>query len=303
MHKSGLIELESVVAVARRKSFRGAAAEMGMSTTALSNAVAGLEARLGVRLFNRTTRSVSLTEAGEQFVAGITPALAEIRGAVDAVNSKRATPSGTLRINSSLGAAHRILTPIVVEYLRRHPQMSVDLVTEARKVDIVVSGVDAGVRLAEDVPRDMVSVPLQMPLRFAVVGAPELFSGRKRPKKPSELEAYPCICVRQPNGAPYRWELVRKGRKVSVEVHGPLTLDAPTLMREAALHGVGLAYLADWSIAEDVEAGRLIRVLEDWTPSSGGLCLYYPGHRFVPAGLRAFVQVIREVTRGRSAGT
>jgi len=303
MHKSGLIELESVVAVARRRSFRGAAAEMGMSATALSNAVAGLEARLGVRLFNRTTRSVSLTEAGERFVAGITPALAEIRGAVDAVNSQRATPSGTLRINSSLGAAHRILTPIVFEYLRRYPQMSVDLATEARKLDIVVSGFDAGVRLAEDVPRDMVAVPLQMPLRFAVVGAPELFPQKKRPKKPSDLEAYPCICIRQSNGAPYRWEFARKGRKVSVEVHGALTLDAPTLMREAALHGVGLAYLADWSIAEDVEAGRLIRVLEDWTPSSGGLCLYYPGHRYVPAGLRAFVNVIREVTRARSSVT
>ena len=303
MHKSGLIELESVVAVARRRSFRGAAAEMGMSTTALSNAVAGLEARLGVRLFNRTTRSVSLTEAGERFVAGITPALAEIRGAVDAVNSQRATPSGTLRINSSLGAAHRILSPIVFEYLRRYPQMSVDLVTEARRVDIVVSGFDAGVRLAEDVPRDMVAVPLQMPLRFAVVGAPEVFPGKKRPKKPADLEGYPCICIRQSNGAPYRWEFARKGRKVSVEVHGPLTLDAPTLIREAALRGVGLAYLADWSIAEDVEAGRLIRVLEDWTPSSGGLCLYYPGHRYVPVGLRAFVNVIREVTRARSSGT
>src|SRR5260370_9125959 len=211
MHKSGLIELEAVVAVARRKSFRGAAAEVGMSTTALSNAVAGLEARLGVRLFHRTTRSVSLTEAGEQFVASITPALAEIRGAVDAVNTHRATPSGTLRINSSLGAAHRILAPIVLEYLRRHPQMKVDLVTEGRLVDIVVGGFDAGIRLAEDVPRDMVSVHLQMPLRSAVVGSPYLLRGKKGPKKPADLVSYPCVCVRQSSGAPYRWEFARKG--------------------------------------------------------------------------------------------
>jgi DNA-binding transcriptional LysR family regulator len=300
MHKSGLIELEAVVAVARRKSFRGAAAEIGMSTTSLSNAVAGLEARLGVRLFHRTTRSVSLTEAGTEFVASITPPLAEIRGAVEAVNTHRATPTGTLRINSSLGAAHRILTPVVLEYLRRYPQMSVDLVTEARQVDIVVSGFDAGIRLAEDVPRDMVSVPLQMPLRFAVVGTPDLFRGKKHPKKPADLASYACICVRQPNGAPYRWEFSRKGRKVSIEVNGTLTLDAPTLMREAALGGAGLAYLSEWSVAADIEDGRLVRVLEDWTPASGGLCLYYPGHRFVPAGLRAFVSVIREVTRTAS---
>lgn len=297
MHKSGLIDLESVVAVAQRRSFRGAAAEMGMSATALSNAVAGLEARLGVRLFHRTTRSVSLTEAGEHFVAGITPALAEIRGAVDAVNSHRATPSGTLRINSSLGAAQRILTPIVLEYLRRYPQMSVDLVTEGRKIDIVVGGFDAGIRLAEDVPRDMVSVPLRMPLRFAIVGAPALFRGKRRPRKPAELTSYPCIGVRQSNGAPYRWEFERRGRRVSVDVKGALTLDAPTLMLEAALGGVGLAYLADWSVASHVESGRLVRVLEDWMPASRGLCLYYPGHRYVPAGLRAFVGIVREVRR------
>ncbi len=297
MHKSGLVELESVVAVARRKSFRGAAAEMGMSTSALSNAVAGLEARLGVRLFHRTTRSVSLTEAGEHFVASITPALAEIRGAVDAVNDQRTTPSGTLRINSSLGAAHRVLVPIVLEYLRRYPQMRVDLVTESRKLDIVVDGFDAGIRLVEDVPRDMVSVPLRMPLRYAVVGSPKLFRGKKQPQKPTDLTSYPCICIREASGAPYRWELTRKGRKVSVEVHGALTLDAPSLIREATLEGVGLAYLVDWRIAADVEAGRLVRVLEDWMPSSSGLSLYYPGHRYVPAGLRAFVGVVREATR------
>src|SRR5258705_5276005 len=164
MNRSGLVELDTVVAVARLGGFRAAAIELGVSATSLSNAVAGLEARLGVRLFHRTTRSVSLTEAGAEFVAGITPPLAEIRGAVDAVNTHRATPSGTLRINSSLGAAHRILAPIVLEYLRRHPQMKVDLVTEARLVDIVVGGFDAGIRLAEDVPRDMVSVPFHMPL-------------------------------------------------------------------------------------------------------------------------------------------
>ncbi len=214
---------------------------------------------------------------------------------MDAANTHRATPTGTLRINSSLGAAHRILTPIVLAYLRRYPDMSVDLVIEERQVDIVVEGFDAGIRPAEAVPRDMVAVSLGMPIRFAVVGAPALFEGKPRPKKPADLESFPCIGIRQTNGAPYRWEFARRGTKVSVEMKGPLTLGAPTLMREAALGGAGLAYLSESSVAADVAEGRLVRVLEDWMPSAGELSLYYSGHRHVPAGLRAFVEVIREV--------
>jgi DNA-binding transcriptional LysR family regulator len=297
MRKAGLNELEAVVAVARRRSFRAAATEVGMSTTALSNAVAGLEARIGMRLFHRTTRSVSLTEAGEQFVAMVAPAVAEIRRAMEAVNTHRATPTGTLRINSSLGAAHRVVGPIVLEYLRRYPEMRVDIVTEGRLVDVVAGGFDAGIRLAEDVPRDMVAVALGAPLRFAVVGAPELFRGRPHPRKPADLASFPCICVRSPSGSLYRWEFARRRTKLSVEVSGPLTLDAPTLMRDAALAGAGLAYLADWSVTEDVNAGRFVRVLDEWMPSSPGLALYYPGHRHVPAGLRALVDMIRELGR------
>src|SRR5260370_41672611 len=168
MHSSGLVELEAAGAVAHRRSFRAAAAELGMARTALSSAVAGLERRLGVQLFHRTTRSVSLTEAGEQFIATVAPALAQIRGAMDAVNTHRATPTGTLRINSSLGAAHRVLAPIILEYLRRYPEMRVDVVTDGRLVDVVAGGFDAGIRLAEDVPRDMIAVPMGGPLRFAV---------------------------------------------------------------------------------------------------------------------------------------
>jgi DNA-binding transcriptional LysR family regulator len=297
MRKAGLNELDAVVAVARRRSFRAAANEIGMSTTAISNAVAGLEERVGMRLFHRTTRSVSLTEAGEELVATVAPAVADIRRAMEAINTHRATPTGTLRINSSLGAAHRVLAPIILEYLRRYPEMRVDVVTDGRLVDVVAGGFDAGIRLAQDVPRDMIAVPMGGPLRFAVVGAPELFRGKLRPGKPVDLASFPCICVRQASGSLYRWEFARRKTKVSVEVSGPLTLDAPTLMREAALAGAGLAYLSEWSVAEDVAAGRLVRVLEEWMPSSPGLALYYPGHRHVPSGLRAFVDLIREVAR------
>lgn len=297
MRKTGLTELDAVVAVARRRSFRAAALEVGISTTALSNAVAGLETRIGARLFHRTTRSVSLTEAGEQFVATVAPALTEIRGAMDAVNTHRTTPTGTLRVNCSLGAAHRMLAPFVLEYMRRYPEMRIDLAAEQRLVDIVAEGFDAGVRLAEEVPRDMISVRLGMTVRFVVVAAPSVLRGGTEPKKPGDLAAYPCICVKTSAGAPYRWEFARGRRRLSIDVAGPLTLNAPTLMREAALAGIGMAYLGEWSVAEDLDAGRLVRVLKEWMPPASELALYYPGHRHVPTGLRTFVDVVRDIAR------
>ncbi|MBB3456417.1 DNA-binding transcriptional LysR family regulator [Rhizobium sp. BK313] len=297
MHKSGLIELEAVIAVARRGSFRAAAVELGMSSTALSHAVAGLEARLGVRLFNRTTRSVSLSAAGEQFVATVAPALSDIHGAMEAVNSHRDTPAGLLRINSSAGAARQILTPIVLEYLRRYPDMRVDLVTEGRMIDIIVDGFDAGIRTVDTVPKDMIAVPFGPPLRFAVVGSPGYFEIHPRPSVPQDLVQHRCIRARLPSGALYRWEFERSGDVVTLDVPGSLTLDEPTLILEAAREGAGLAHLSEWSADADIAAGRLLRVLEDWTPSLPGLCLYYPSRRLLPAGLRAFVDLIHEVGR------
>ena len=295
MHKSGLVELEAVVAVARRGNFRAAAADLGMSSSALSHAVRGLEARLGVRLFNRTTRSVSLSAAGEQFVAGVAPALSDIRGAMEAVNRHRDTPAGTLRLNTSAGAARRILAPIVLEYLRRYPEMKVDLVTEGRLIDIVVDGFDAGIRMAETVPGDMIAVPIGGTLRFAVVAAPAYFADRPQPRTPGDLMAHRCIRTRMPSGVIYRWEFERRGEALALDVPGPIILDEPTLMIEAALAGLGVAYQWEWSVLADIAAGRLARVLEDWTPSFPGLALYYPGRRHVPAGLRAFIELVREI--------
>lgn len=297
MHKSGLIELEAIIAVARHGSFRAAATELGMSPTALSHAVAGLEARLGVRLFNRTTRSVSLSGAGDEFVATVAPALSDIRGAMEAVNDHRNTPTGTLRINSSLGAARRILTPVVLEYLRRYPDMKVDLVTEGRLVDIVVDGFDAGVRTVDNVPKDMVAVPFGPSLRYAVVGSPGYFETRPRPFIPQDLVAHTCIRSRLPSGIIYRWEFERDGEAHNIDVAGALTLDEPTLILEAARQGAGLAHLSEWSVESDIVAGKLVRVLEDWTPLLPGLCLYYPSRRHMPASLRAFIALIRENDR------
>jgi DNA-binding transcriptional LysR family regulator len=295
MQKSGLVGLEAALAVARCHSFRRAANELGISTTALSNAVAGLEARLGVRLFHRTTRSVSLTEAGEHFVARIAPALSEIRGAMDDTNLHRLSPIGTLRINSSLGAARMVFAPIVLTYMRRYPDMKVEIVTEGRMVDIVAEGFDAGIRLSETVPQDMVRIPIGGDLQMVVVGSPDHFSRFPIPASPADLAVQPCVRARFPSGAPSRWEFSHHGEPLNIEVSGSLTLDDPSLMREAALAGTGLAYLAEWYVREDLVSGRLVRVLQDWTPCYRGLALYYPPGRQLPAGLRAFVDLIHEL--------
>ncbi|WP_343612754.1 LysR family transcriptional regulator [Novosphingobium sp.] len=295
---TGLTEYEAVAAVARLGSFRAAATELGMSTSALSHAVAALEARLGVRLFNRTTRSVSATDAGEQFIARIAPALAAIGGAIEGINSHRDTPTGMLRINTSAGAARMILTPVILDFLRRYPDMQVTLVTEGRLVDIVGQGFDAGVRIAEAVPQDMIAVPIGGEIRMLVVGTPAYLAAHGRPLVPADLHRHQCIRARMASGGIWRWEFEKRGEKVEVDVQGALTLDEMTVMLEAALEGVGLAYLSEWSVREAIAAGRLVPVLEDWCPPYPGLCLYYPGRRHVPAGLRALIDLIREKNRG-----
>jgi len=300
MPRADLLELNAVVAVATHRSFRAAAAELGLSPSALSHRIATLEQRMGVRLFNRTTRSVSLSEAGEHFLARVEPALREISEAMEAVNEFRDAPMGTLRINASVGAARMILMPMVLAFLRRYPEMRVELVTEDRLIDIVAEGFDAGVRSPEAVPQDMITVPCSPEVRFAVVGAPRYFRGRARPLRPGDLLSHNCIRRRWPRGAIYRWEFERHGEELVVDVKGSLTLDNDELMLLAALKGAGLAYLSEWAVEAHVAAGRLVRVLEDWTPPYPGVCLYYPGHRHVPAGLRAFIGIIRETMSRRA---
>nr|WP_077037890.1 LysR family transcriptional regulator [Pelomonas sp. KK5] len=294
MKDSGLTELEAVLAVARHGSFRAAATELAMSTSALSATVARLEARLGVRLFNRTTRSVSLTEAGAGFTAQVTPALSQIRAAFDAAGDAGQTPSGTLRLNMHSGAL-RMIGPLLHEYLRRHPQMQLDVVTEGRLVDVVAGGFDAGVRLIEQVPRDMVAVPIGSALSTAVVGSPDYFKGNRKPRRPADLSRHACIRLRFASGAIYRWEFQKNGEALIVDVNGPMTLDDMHGMRAAARAGIGLALISDAFVREDLAAGRLVRVLADWTPPFPGLALYYPSRRHPPAGLRAFIELVREM--------
>jgi DNA-binding transcriptional LysR family regulator len=301
MYQSGLIELEVVLAVARLGGFRAAARELGMSSTALSRAIAQLEARLGVRLFNRTTRSVALSEAGERFVSAVGPALSEIQQAMAAANDEGSAPSGTLRLNCSVGAAHAILTSVVLEYLRRYPAMQVDIVTESQMVDIVGKGFDAGIRTADSVPRDMISVPFGGPLSFCAVAAPSYFAEHGKPKHPRDLMAHRCIRSRWPTGALYHWEFEKRGEALTIDVPGDLTLDASSLMRDAALAGAGIAHLWRVGVADDLATGRLVEALQDWSVGTAGLSLYYPDRRHVPASLRTFIDLLREHSPNKRA--
>ena len=295
MRKSGLVELEAVVAVARHGSFRAAALDLEMSPTAIGNAVASLEKRLGVRLFNRTTRNVALTSAGREYVEVIAPALSDISNAAQAVADHRRKPTGTLRFSCSLGGGRRLLLPFVIEYRRRYGDMKIEIVTEGRLIDIVKAGFDAGVRLAEAVPRDMIAMPLGPHTRHVVVGAPRYFAKRARPIVPADLMDHECIRTRYPSGALYRWEFERRGEAMRIDVPGSLTLDEPDLIAQASRAGIGLAYVGEWIVADDIASGRLIEVLTEWTPAYPGYCLYYSGRRHMAASLRAFIDLAKVI--------
>lgn len=296
MKLPGLSDLDAVIAIARRASFRAAALDLGMSTTALSNSVGKLEANLGVRLFNRTTRSVSLTDAGRRFVEQVGPALQDIHGAIEVVRSQQATPSGMLRINAYPTAAREILSPLVLDFIRRHPQVHIDIVTEGRLVDIVADGFDLGVRVADFVPSDMIAVSLGQPQRYAIVGSPTYFEKRGKPRSPADLLHHSCIRVRLPNGAFYRWPLEKGGETTQVDVNGPITLDEASLSRTAVLEGIGIGFFMEPDVRDDIAAGRLVQVLEDWTPPRQPLCLYYPSRRNPSAAMREFINMARDLS-------
>jgi DNA-binding transcriptional LysR family regulator len=294
MARHNLVELDAVLAVARRASFRAAALELGMSTTALSNTIGKIERQLGVRIFNRTTRSVSLTDAGRNFVEQVRPALQDIHNAMDAVRSQQETPSGVLRINAFATAAREILSPLLLQFLRRYPQVHIDLVTEGRLVDIVADGFDLGIRSADLVPSDMIAVPVGGPRGYAVVASPSYFQDHEKPRVPPDLLGHSCIRVRLPDGRLYRWQFEKDGQPVQLDVRGSIILDEASLSRIAVLDGFGIGFFMEPDVRDDIAAGRLIRVLEDWTPRLAPLCFYYPGRKNPSAAFKALVELARE---------
>jgi DNA-binding transcriptional LysR family regulator len=295
-----LNELKALQAVATHRGFRAAAAELHVAPSSLSHSVASIERRLGVRLFNRTTRSVSLTEAGQHFLTRVQPALREIADAVETVNRFRDTPTGLLRLNASEGGAERVL-PIVLDFMATYPDMRVDLVSEGRMVDIVAGGFDAGLRLAEAVPQDMIALPMGSQEAFAVVAAPDYFAKHGTPRAPADLLTHECIRSRLPSGALFRWEFEHQGESFQIDSPGRLILGSAELAQLAAKAGAGVAFVAEKSAADDIASGRLVRVLAEWTPPFAGICLYYPRQRLPSAGLRAFIDHFQAARKRRQA--
>ncbi len=295
--RPSLADLTAFAAIVSHQSFRKAADELELSPSTLSHMMRTLEAGLGVRLLHRTTRSVSPTEAGKQFVARLRPVLHDLDGALAEVAALSGSPKGTIRINASETAARLLLRLVIPGFLQRYPEVSLDLVTEGRLVDIVAEGFDAGVRLGEALPQDMISVRFGGDVRFVAVASPGYLRDRGTPQTPDDLRHHSCIRIRLPSGKPYRWEFEQRGQELAVEVAGPMTLDQPDLMVEAAAAGLGIAYVASHLAQPFIARGALVSVLDAWSPPIPGLFLYYPGHRHVPAGLRAFIDVLKEVGR------
>lgn len=297
MRNINLTDFDAVLAISRRGSFRAAALDLGMSTSALSSAIAKLEGQLGVRLFNRTTRSVSLTGAGQKFVDQVTPALKDIHQALDTVQSQQDTPSGVLRINTFATAGREILSPLILEFLRRFPDVRIDLVTEGNLVDIFADGFDFGIRSENLLPSDMIFIPVAPPRRYAVVATPAYFQAHSSPRVPTDLLAHACIRTRLPNGALFRWQFEADGQPLQIDVDGPITLDEASLARIAVLESIGIGFFMESDVRDDLQAGRLVRVLEAFTPELSPLCLYYPSRKNPPAAVKVFIDLARERAR------
>ena len=293
MTMPSLTDLTAFVAVARHRSFRAAADAMGVSRSSLSHALRGLEQQLGARLLHRTTRSVAPTEAGRQLLQRLAPMLRELDEMLAAVSGDADSPAGQLRINAIASAASWLLRHVVPGFLRRHPRVTLDLVSEGRLVDIVAEGFDAGVRLRELVPQDMVVVPFAGDVRFLAVAAPAYLADHGMPTAPADLHGHRCIRQRLPSGKRYRWEFALNAEDVTIDPPGALTLDDSGLMVEAAEDGLGIAFVPEPFARRALDDGRLVAVLQEWSPAIPGLCLYYPGHRHVPPTLRAFIAELR----------
>ncbi len=292
--------LAAFVRVARHGSFTAAAAALAVSPSAVSQTIRQLEARLGVRLLQRTTRSVGLTEAGAALLARVEPALAEIGAATDDVRAQRDMPAGTLRLTSSVTAAAIALRPVLTDFMRAYPAICVDLVTDDRLVDLIGEGFDAGLRLGEALQQDMVAIPLTGPMRFVVAVSPAYIARHGTPQSPRDLHAHACLQYRfGATGTVYRWEFLERPhgtRVVTVDTRAAMIANDKAMLHQAALAGLGLVYEFPQHIAAPLASGELVTVLDDWQPTFDGFYLYYPGRMLMPPKLRVFVDFLK--TRG-----
>lgn len=302
--RESLNDLLAFVMVARDRSFTKAAAKLGVSRSALSHTVAGLEARLGVRLLARTTRSVSPTRAGERLLQTAGHHIEQIEAEVDALTELRDKPAGIIRITATEYATTSILLPKLAKLLPRYPDISVEIAIDYGLTDIVTQRYDAGVRWGEQVAKDMVAVRIGPDMRMAVVGAPSYFSTRATPRKPQDLTDHNCINLRLPTlGATYAWEFAKGKRKLHVRVDGQLVFNSSTQTVDAALAGLGVAFVPEGAVERYVGTGRLARVLEDWCPRSSGYHLYYPSRRQPSPAFALLVDALRYRDRRESTST
>lgn len=293
MAQAGLSELTAFIAIAEHQGFRAAARVLGTSPSALSHAMRNLEAKLSVRLFNRTTRSVALTDAGEQLLRRVRPAVADLEDAINEAASMLSRPSGVIKISASEVAALPLVRQMLPRFLQRYPDIRIEFVVDSRFVDIVAKGFDAGIRLHDDVPRDMIAIRFQPDMVLGAVASPEYLEQHPAPKEPHELALHRCIRFRFESGALLEWELVRRGKNAHIDVDGSLTLGNLNLVVAAALAGIGIAWLPVSLVSEHLAAGRLVHLLPEWSPSFAGPCLYYPANRHQPTALRLFAEAVR----------
>ncbi|HEX5606591.1 MAG TPA: LysR family transcriptional regulator [Candidatus Binatia bacterium] len=294
MQRENFNDILAFLAVAQERSFTRAAAKLGVSQSALSHTISGLEARLGLRLLTRTTRSVSPTEVGERLLLTVGHRFEEIEAELQALSELREKPAGTIRITATDYAADTILWPKLAKFLREYPDIKVEIIIDNGLTDIVAQRYDAGVRSGEQVAKDMIAVRIGPDMRMAVVGAPSYFAQRSQPKKPQDLNDHSCINLRLPtHGGLYAWEFEKGGRELKVRVEGQLVFNGTFQMLNAALAGFGLAYVPEDLAQPHVAKGRLKQVLEDWCPLFSGYHLYYPSRRQSAAAFALLVDALR----------
>jgi DNA-binding transcriptional LysR family regulator len=294
MVRDELSVLSAFLAVAEERSFTRAAKRLGVSTSALSHSIRGLEERLGVRLLARTTRSVAATDAGEQFLVRLRPAFADIRGALDDMTGLRDQPAGRVRLLVTRLSAAMVLAPKLRQFARDYPDVVLDVSTTLEhRVDLVAAHFDAGIHLGEFIERDMVAVRVSRDQRLAIVGSPGYFASHPKPDSPHELPGHRCINFRQGSAGLYRWEFDKDNQSLAVAVNGPLIVDDADIMIRAAIDGVGLAFAFEDHAAPHLASGALVRVLEAWCSPFAGYFLYYPSRRQQPAALSALIETLR----------
>jgi DNA-binding transcriptional LysR family regulator len=302
MDRGDLADLTAFVAVADHLSFRAAASQLGVTPSALSHSMRQLEERLGVRLLHRTTRSVSLTDAGRRLLDRLRPAIDQIAGALEDLNEERQRPMGRLRIYAVHVAGAAVVAPIWKRFLATYPEVHLELAVGEAPIDIVAKGFDAGIGPRDRMPADMIAVRVMEPMKIAVVGAPTYFAKRRPPRTPDELAGHSCVQYRvAAEGDVLVWPLERNRKSQRISVAGRVMVNDADLAVRAAVDGLGIAYTLEALAEPFLDSGELVRVLEDWSPSFEGLYLYYPGHRQVPATLRALIDMIR-AARGSAPG-